>query len=1322
MLKQNQSASYTDFQEIFIKRHDDLNQEIDTDNILLHQIFEFQAQRIPLNPAVKFHEKILTYQQLDFEANRLANYLVFNGLKKGDLVGLFLERSEVAIISMLAIMKAGGGYVPIDPAFPKERIKYIFNNAKINLVLSNNKLSEYLPSTSSTIINLDEAQKIITKFPDQPIDPENINLTSDDLCYVIYTSGTTGQPKGVAAEHRNAVSFTLSFNKVCKLNESDRVFQGFSLGFDGSVEEIWMAFSSGSTLIIGDNSITKLPSEVSSLLNNEKVTFFSTVPTFLRMIEDDLPTIHTLIVSGEKCTTDIVDKWAIENRRLLNVYGPTETTVNATYEECKKGSEITIGTPLENYEMYILDEKLKEVAFGDEGELYIGGPGLARGYLNRKDLTDKQFIEIPQRIYKTGDLVKYNKQGKIVFIERIDTQVKIRGYRIELEEIENILCEYPAIKNAVVSVYNNKGMDELVAYTTLNDSKDLDFDSVYDLLQKKVPSYMIPTYLEIIPTFPTLTSGKINKKALPSPLTKLIKKNKNIVLPKNKLEKDLLNLFHDIFKLKLISITDDFFLDLGGHSLLAANLVSKARNQYKIDLAIKDIYTNPTIEKLSKFIGSLKQTNTSKNTAADIKPSASISYFERYTVYTLQALSLLFFYGLGSLFAAASLLIIFGIIAGTLDILVVLKFLIPISFILPPLFFSLSILSKWAIIGRFKAGRYPLWSFYYFRWWIVTRLQAWSGSSFFVGTPIMNLYLRLMGAKIGKHCTLDTSLFSTFDLLSIGENTSISNETQLTGYRVENGELIIGKTEIGKECFVGIHSNIGLNTKMENRSALADLSMLADNHIIPEGETFKGSPATKVKFELPKGKAYKRHPFLYSVLHYFAPLPLGIVLSFFGLPLLSLQLLTYFNFGFWPLIATFYISLPFGVILYCLAVAFGKYILLKNVRPGTYKIESLFYLKKWLVDGMVRASCSTMRPLYTTIYLPTWLRMLGAKIGPRAEMATVSQISPDLLDIAGESFFADGSIIGGRHFHKGHIKIGKSKIGKRSFLGNSAILPIGKSLGDNCLIGCLSTPPDSYSETPNGTDWLGSPSFSLPVRQKVAGFDDKVIFNPSKKLIAQRLLVDAGRILTPGIIVLTTFLIYSFSIYYTNHILGLTYTLILAPLYGMFLSFLTALSVALLKKVIMGTFKPVIKPLWSMYVWLNELVNGAYESVFAPILSPLLGTPFFAPFLRAMGCKIGKRNFIETTLFSEFDLVKIGDNNDLNIGVVIQNHLFEDRIMKSSYLKIGDNCSIGNMAVILYDTEIKNNSTIGPLSLLMKGETIPNNTQWHGIPTQQISR
>lgn len=290
-------------------------------------------------------------------------------------------------------------------------------------------------------------------------------------------------------------------------------------------------------------------------------------------------------------------------------------------------------------------------------------------------------------------------------------------------------------------------------------------------------------------------------------------------------------------------------------------------------------------------------------------------------------------------------------------------------------------------------------------------------------------------------------------------------------------------------------------------------------------------------------------------------------------------------------------------------------------------------------------------------------------------------------------------------------------IGRRSFVGNNAILPVGRSLGDRCLLGVLSAPPQNHPSAPEGSEWLGSPSFVLPYRQKVGGFDERTTHEPTAALIAQRLLIDFVRILIPPTLWMAVGVGVCACLFALVRRSGFEVAFAVIPAVAIALSMGAMLAVVAVKRLFIGTFKPIIKPLWSMIVCLNEAVNGAYESVMAPILIPLLGTPFCAPWLRLLGCKVGRWAYLETTLFSEFDLVRIGDFAALNAGGVVQNHLFEDRIMKADVLTIGADCSVGNMAVVLYDTEMASGASVGPLSLLMKGEVLPAATDWLGIPT-----
>ncbi len=413
------------------------------------------------------------------------------------------------------------------------------------------------------------------------------------------------------------------------------------------------------------------------------------------------------------------------------------------------------------------------------------------------------------------------------------------------------------------------------------------------------------------------------------------------------------------------------------------------------------------------------------------------------------------------------------------------------------------------------------------------------------------------------------------------------------------------------------------------------------------------------------------------------------------------------------------VMVPVLVVTYCVWVAFCKFLVLPRGKPGIYKAHTVTDLRFWLAAGLMRTARAVMLPVFTTLYLPPWMRLLGAKVGKNSEMSTVLAFLPELMDAGSGSFFADGSIVGGRRTYLGRFEVGICKIGERTFMGNSAILPAGASIGDNCLLGVLSSPPEGSQNIPNDTDWLGSPGFRLPNRQKDCCFDASVTFVPTTSLYVQRAIIDALRILIPA---------------YAASILSIGSVILLIQLHKNFGSwimlgcvpllalvssaFIVGLTVGL-KWAIMGRFKPVIVPLWCRYVWLNEMVNGVYESMMAPIVNFFSGTAASPMLLRLLGCNIGKHCFISTSLFSEFDLVWVGNGAALNYNAIIQNHLFEDRIMKSSYLDIGDGCSVGNMSVVLYNSRMGDGAALGSLSLLMKGEVMPARTRWYGIPTVQ---
>lgn len=402
--------------------------------------------------------------------------------------------------------------------------------------------------------------------------------------------------------------------------------------------------------------------------------------------------------------------------------------------------------------------------------------------------------------------------------------------------------------------------------------------------------------------------------------------------------------------------------------------------------------------------------------------------------------------------------------------------------------------------------------------------------------------------------------------------------------------------------------------------------------------------------------------------------------------------------------------------LFCLAIFLSKKALVGTVKPGQYKIKSLFYLRYWILQRLAKRDIEVFAD---SLYFPWYLRMLGAKIGKRVEIAELPHVDPDLLEIHDESFIASSVAIGVPRIFGGYINFKPTLIHKRSFVGNSALIPAGTELGEECLIGCLSIPPNNTEAKQQHTSWFGSPAVYLPRREIFEGFSEKETFRPSKFLVAQRLLIETIRILAPS----TCYYLYLVGLFcafdlVTQHV-NLINAILLFPAAALFSSSLIGMAIIGFKWLFIGKLKESAKPVWSRFIWKYDIFVHLFNSFLGPmILFPFLGTPFAAPFLRALGAKIGKRVFINTLEFTETDLTEIGDDVALNSECIIQTHLYEDRIFKMSRIHIDDQCNIGTGSIVLYNTVMEKGSSLGSLSLLMKGEILPHHSYWVGIPAQ----
>src|SRR5438034_1552058 len=448
---------------------------------VLHEIFEVQADARPEAVAVMFDREETTYADLEARANRLARHLRSRGVQRGSLVAMLLPRSADAYAALLGILKAGAAYVPLDPEYPADRVAYILENCAASALVTVAELAVRHAGFGGAVIRVDADGETIDAESSIRLPRNVVGVGPRDLCYVIYTSGSTGRPKGVMIEHRSACHLVGAEGCIFNVRPEDRVYQGFSLAFDASVEEVWLAFRSGATLVAATPEMAHAGPDLSRLLAERRVTVLSCVPTLLSMLAEDVPTVRLLIFGGETCPDQLVERWSRPGRRLVNTYGPTEATVIATYSDLSPGKPVTIGRAVPGYRVYLLDDGLRPVPNGEIGELWIGGAGVARGYVGLPGSTEARFLPDPfvpsdetdARIYRTGDLGRINGEGNIEFHGRADSQVKIRGFRVELAEIESVMMQADGVRAAACAVREDvPGVQQLVGYVVPSSEVD----------------------------------------------------------------------------------------------------------------------------------------------------------------------------------------------------------------------------------------------------------------------------------------------------------------------------------------------------------------------------------------------------------------------------------------------------------------------------------------------------------------------------------------------------------------------------------------------------------------------------------------------------------------------------------------------------------------------------------------------------------------------------------------------------------------------------------------------------------------------------------
>lgn len=1327
------------------------------------QLFLRAVQKNASKIALEFGSTQLTYAQLLQQSLQVARILAERSTDSNiGRVLVFMKRSVSLHSSILGILQAGGTYVPVDSEIPMDRVKTIFEECQARFILMDaetfQKNAQLIPEDKVILLPSSLSDSAVSSGFGSLAEP-----TAQSEAYIIFTSGSTGKPKGIAVSHGSLCHFLRAENSILGIQAEDRVWQGFSVAFDMWIEETLMAYTVGATLVIASQDDVRAVDSLSQKLCDLRISVLHIVPTLAGSISAEVPSLRLVNFGGEACPPSIVNKWQAVGRRLFNTYGPTETTVTATMTELFAGQPVTIGKPLPNYTVYVVDEKLNLVKAGERGELLIGGPGVSLGYVNRADLNPLKFIAKPQQLlaakevspkdpvlYRTGDLVSVNLRGEIEFHGRIDTQVKIRGFRIELEEVESALASIPDVSAVAVKVeQDDGGIDHLVAFYVLEkNGQNLNSQSIRKVLRDKLPSYMVPSEIIALDLMPTLTSGKIDRKALPRGLAKRIPLNL-IESPKPELSEDLTKTekitiysLSKIFGGHIAGLDEDFFNDLGGHSLLAAAFVSDLRKYPKGEnLSITDIYKFRTVRALSNMMDenfkvSMETEHETKHevihspTAGARLRMAVGQFFGLFLVFGCMAvqfftpfLSFSYFYESTEHLGRAAVAAVLSVVAAFLILL------------------TLAVFSKWLLLGKVKEGNYPLFGSFHFRWWLSRRIKESLPLWLLSGTPYYGFLLQLFGAKVGKACDLGQLSVDCEDLLEVGDFASISSHVAIDNAVIENGWLKLRKVQVGRGAFVGTSAVLSGGSILGDWSELSDLSAFNEGQISKDFEIWKGSPAEKtgssqasqIEFEerIRFAKKFKTRgssliPAVVTglqgiailILTGLAAVPLMPVISLMYLVGETFELSNAVSIMLSPLYAGLYIC-SFLLLTWAL-----RWSVLAKLPAGIYSVNSLAYFRKWYVDQVSQITLNALHPIFATLYLPFWFRALGVKIGKRSEISTASSLTYHLVEIADESFVADRVILGDPVIRNGIIELKETRVGRRSFVGNSAILSDGTNWPDGSLLGVLSVSPESNHKVRENSTWLGVPSSELPRREFMQDVNPELTYQPKLRQYLERIAVETFRILLPSS---TLFLLASLFYSQQEQLLDGASLLLKAVLLPMLFLLMIAvpafLVVVAFKWLAVGKYKATRWPMWTRQVWWSEAVTAVYEGLAVPhLLEPLKGTPFLPFCLRLLGVKIGKNVLLDTTDFTEFDLVEIGEEANLEFGSGAQTHLFEDRVMKVGPVKIGNRCSVNTYSVVLYDAELEQDVKIGTNTLIMKGERLPALTSWQGVPARSQRR
>lgn len=1275
------------------------------DRTLIDVLLESAAAH-PDQPALDDGTRVLSYSELITAIRDLALKMAEAGIGPGDKVGVRVPSGSVDLyLAILATLMLGAAYVPVDVDDPDERARTVFTEAAVTGVIT-------------------AGPHIESRTDRGPLDRSELRSpTPDDDCWVIFTSGSTGTPKGVAVTHRSAAAFVDAeaalFCVEEPLGPGDRVLAGLSVAFDASCEEMWLAWRNGACLVPAPRALVKSGMDLGPWLSSRQITVVSTVPTLAALWPaESLDNVRLLIFGGEACPPELGRRLSDDDREVWNTYGPTEATVVACAAMLDGSEPVRIGLPLKGWDLAVVDAEGVPVADGETGELIIGGVGLARYLDPAKDA--EKFAPMPslgwERAYRSGDLV-INDPAGLIFVGRADEQIKLGGRRIELGEIDAALQALPGVEGAAAAVKKTAaGTDVLIGYLAPGaGSGEADLPAWEARLRDELPAALVPR-LALVEDLPTKTSGKVDRNALPWPLDD----GAEAAGSDEVFDEDtewVAEQWAAVLGARPGSDTD--FFTAGGGSLGAAQLVSRLRTRHP-SVTVGDIYAHPRLGALSRLcLG---------EEGSGIGPTGPKRTITR-TSRGMQAFQVLLgipVHILGGIrwVVLAMLAANIGVGLGA-DLPLTPWPVVAVLFLVFVTAWGRMLISAGAarllMIG-IRPGDYPRSGWVHKRLWLAEHIADLAAAVSVASAPWVTWYAKLLGNRIGPDADLH-SVPPVTGFLTLGEGAAVEPEVDLKGWWVDGDLLRIGRIDISRNATIGARSTlmpdaeVGVGALVEAGSAVTGR--------VRKNQIYSGSPAVRVgkaKKSWPAPPPRRRLPFLFyavgsqinALLPYLAVVPgVALMLGVSGIGVVESP---------WLLVAWSPVVACLWFFTTALFILIAVRILAIGMEEGEFPVRSARGYRVWATERLLDMARDLLFPLYASMLTPWWLRLLGAKVGPGTEISTVVFV-PKMTTIAAGAFLADDTMVASYELGHGWMRAGRAKVGKRAFLGNSGIASPGRRVPKNSLVAVLSAAP---AKAKKGSSWLGSPPVQL--RRAAVESDESLTYAPTFGVKAARAFWETLRIssiIAGGVLITAVVLTIWFFLGLPGGVAAQSTTFLASVLLALLTSGIVMMAAGAVaaglavaaKWILAGPIRPGEHPLWSSFIWRNEVADCFVELVAAPWFARnAVGTPAIVWYLRAMGAKIGHGVWCESYWLPEADLVDLGDNSTVNRGCVVQTHLFHDRVMSLDTVQLDPGATLGPNSVILPASTLGENATVGATSLVMRGEFVPAHAYFSGNP------